>query len=284
MADRDDRTAVGLVSVSSASEFVGEDELLARRLPLAGTMNLRDVGGYPTNDGSSIAWRRLLRADALHHLDDNGRKVLSELGLRTSIDLREPDERASAPDALDDNVRLVSIPFFSYLPPGPTPDVVEAIDRRTLTSLEETYRLLVHRRAPVLVTALHELVADGALPAVVHCTLGKDRTGVLIALVLGALGVPDEIIAADFAASALFLTEEYRVQAAARAAAAGNDPNRLRAMLQCDPELILGVLDELRTSYGGVVPYLDRHGFGDGEVVHLRELLLADGDDADRVA
>lgn len=55
----------------------------------------------------------------------------------------------------------------------------------------------MHERAPVLVAALRELLAPRALPALVHCTLGMDRTGVLVALVLGALGVPDEVIAAD---------------------------------------------------------------------------------------
>src|SRR5215471_1429491 len=71
-----------------------------RRIALAGTLNLRDVGGYPTSDGGSIRWRTLLRSDALSRLDQTGRAALAELGLRTVVVLRTEEEARDAPTAL----------------------------------------------------------------------------------------------------------------------------------------------------------------------------------------
>ncbi len=253
---------------------VSEEALLGRRLPLGGTFNVRDIGGYPTADGRETAWGRLLRGDALHRLDDEGRKLLVDFGLRSSLDLREPDECCAAPDDLPPGVEIRPIPFFSYVPPGER--TIRPIDRRSVTSLEATYRLLVHERGAVLVAAIRALLLPGALPAIVHCTLGKDRTGVLVALLLAGLGVPDEVIAADFSATDIFLTEEFRLAAEQRNAAAGGNATRLAAILRSDPELISALLAEVSSRYGDVPHYLARQGFGDDELATLRHRLLAD--------
>jgi protein-tyrosine phosphatase len=259
---------------------IEEAELLARRVPLEGTFNVRDIGGYATLDGRRTAWRVLLRGDALHRVDDEGRELLRDYGIRTSLDLREDDERSTAPDRLHDEVVLVSIPLFTYSPPEPEDFAVGTIDRGALTNLADAYRALVLQRGTVLVAAIRELLRPGALPAVVHCTAGKDRTGVLIALMLSSIGVADEVIAADYAATSLFLTEEFLEAAATRSLAAGYDTARLKAMLGCEPELILDVLEEIRHTYGGVTAFLSQHGMTGEELARLRGLLLEPESDA----
>ncbi|MCU1488819.1 MAG: protein tyrosine/serine phosphatase, partial [Acidimicrobiaceae bacterium] len=171
------------------------EELLARRLPLKGTYNVREIGGYATRDGSTVGWGLLLRGDALHRVDDAGRGTLAEFGLRTSVDLREHAEREEMPDQLGPDVRLVHVPLFSY---GIESEEFAA-NRQTFESLDDVYQHVVADRGAALAAAMSELARPGALPAIVHCTGGKDRTGILVALLLETLGVPDEVIAADFA-------------------------------------------------------------------------------------
>jgi len=254
---------------------ISPDELAARRLALSGTHNLRDVGGYATADGRQVRARTLLRSDSLHAVDQAGRTYLSDLGLRSSIDLRELDERTSAPSALPADVTLIEIPLFTRAAPGSlVGGDEEGIDRRTLTSLESVYELLVTTRGPVIVEVIRAITQPGALPAIVHCTAGKDRTGVIIALVLSAVGVPDEVIAADYAATAMFLGEEFRAQAVARNILAGHDQERLAKMLACEPQLILDTLAMVREQHGTVEAYLLAHGLTADELEALRAVLL----------
>ena len=251
---------------------LGEAQMRARRLVLKGTFNVRDIGGYATGDGRIVAWRRLLRGDALHQLDDDGRELLASYGLRTALDLREEDERAAAPDRLGGDVRLVAIPLFSYEVAAAAPSA----DWSELGSLQEIYRLVVAERGPVLVAALRELLAPDALPAVVHCNAGKDRTGILVAVLLAILGVPDEAIAADYAATSLFLDADIREALVARSVAAGRDASRTIGLLDCEPRLVIDVLEDIRSTHGDVSGYLARHGLGQDELDRLRELFLVD--------
>ncbi len=247
--------------------------MVERRLDVPGTFNLRDVGGYTTADGRTVKARTLFRSDALHKVDEDGRALLVGLGVASSVDLREDDEKVAAPSALPASVRVVEIPLFTYAAPGVMTDA-EIMDRRSLQSLEAVYELLISTRGPVLVEVLRELARPGTLPAIVHCTAGKDRTGVVIALVLSALGVPDEVVAIDYAATSLFLGEEFRAQAALRNLMPGYDEERLSRMLACEPAFILDVLAAVRREHGSVEGYLAHHGLSADELAALRDALL----------
>jgi protein-tyrosine phosphatase len=251
---------------------ISESELLSRLLPLKGTFNVRDVGGYRTTDGRQVKWKTLLRGDALHGLDDEGRVHLASYGLQSSIDLREDDERAAAPDRFDGEVRSISVPLFSL---GASTLMGETLDRTNLTTLEDVYRLLVHTRGEALVAAIRELADPANVPAIVHCSAGKDRTGVVIALVLAVLGVPDDVIAADFAATSLFLNEDFRLALLTRSEALRRDSTVVERMLSCEPDLILGILAEIRIEYGDIAVYLGQHGLELEELRSLRTVLLS---------
>lgn len=241
-----------------------------RRLQIKGTHNVRDIGGYRTEDGRSVVWKMVLRGDAIHNVDDEGREIFQSLKLSTSLDLREEDERIEAPDNLSEHVRLVSIPIFTHN----TVKKTAVTDRRALSSLDEVYQYVVAERGAAVVAVLRKLAQPDSLPAIVHCTAGKDRTGIVIALLLASLGVPDDTIAADFAATSLFLTEEFYQGITERAVNNGQNREQYTAMLSCEPQLILNVLKQIRASHGDVKSYLVHHGMPTEDLDRLRLLLL----------
>jgi len=166
----------------------------SRTLDFEGCVNFRDLGGYRTADGRTVAWRRLFRADGLHKLTGSDRAQLRDLGLTTVIDLRTLDEAAQRGSFPVDDVpvRYVGLPLTDVLPATEDlPDWGEAAYVAT------RYGAMVSEGGPVLTEAIHVLADSGSLPAVMHCSAGKDRTGVLSALVLAFLGVPDETIVED---------------------------------------------------------------------------------------
>lgn len=122
--------------------------------------------------------------------------------------------------------------------------------------------------------AVRALARPEALPAIVHCTGGKDRTGVVVTPVLAALGVPDEVIAADFSATGLFLDGEFRQSLLSRNAMLGVDSGYLAVLLTAEPELVQVLLDSVREAHGDVPTYLLRHGFETSELETLRNGLL----------
>lgn len=236
---------------------------IPRRIPLPGTVNMRDIGGYPTSDGGTVRWRTLLRSDALSRLDDTGRAALAGFGVRTVLDLRTPEEAENAPSALDGaSVRVFHVPLLR----------AEDFDGLR-PELAGVYRRMVDNRGKALVRAIGTLATAGALPGLVHCSAGKDRTGLVVALVLDLLGVPDEIIAADYATSAENLdTEAARVVSQIQAITGGYRVDL--GLLGSPPELILEALARVRGHAGSVAGYLVRHGLPRNAIEGLRRALV----------
>ncbi len=250
------------------TQALTDEHFRSRRLPLAGTFNVRDIGGYPAAAGLVTRPRMLLRGDALHRLDPAGAQVLIALGLRTIVDLRERLEREASPDLLEAlDVRAVHVPLHEWEARGVAgrPDDLGAI-----------YADLIDERGSAIVAAIHPLADPDGLPGLVHCTGGKDRTGVVIALLLSVLGVPDEIVAADFAATSLFLAGEARATLLAHIVASGGDPVVAEALLGSDPQLMMALLAKLTASYGGAEPYLLDQGLTPEELARLRSALLVE--------
>jgi protein-tyrosine phosphatase len=232
-----------------------------RRIILPGLFNLRDLGGYPTANGA-IPWRRLLRSDALHQLDAPGIRTLADLGLRTIIDLRTEMEAAAAPSPLD---QLAAAAAHVSILGG---------DLESLPlELDAIYRFIVEQRGEAIVAAVGPLCADDAYPALVHCSAGKDRTGIVIALVLSVLGVPDELIAADYALSASHLDLHRTAAIGQLQASTGLGENLTDELLGSPPDLILAVLDQVRSEYGTADGYLLAHGLTSPDLTALRAAL-----------
>jgi len=170
----------------------------ARHFNLAGASNFRDLGGYPARDGRIVRWRQIFRSNHLGHVTKADIGVLRDLGLKSAFDFRGVEERAAAICSLPE-IAVHSLPI--------EPSVVATLRARathaTLTKadalevMRESYRGYVRHNTPHFRTLFAQLLEDRA-PLVIHCTAGKDRTGFACALILHALGVPEQVIAEDY--------------------------------------------------------------------------------------
>jgi len=177
------------------------DEGLAtvpRLLPLVGAYNFRDLGGYPTRDGRTTRWGQLYRSDTLHELTDADLNVLREVGLSSIIDLRTTAELERTGRGLlgAEPVRHVHLPVVQEEGAG------QGAPSEAQTDLAQRYRWYLEVGRGALVSALTMVGDPESYPLVFHCAAGKDRTGVLAALVLDIVGVERNVIVEDYVLTA----------------------------------------------------------------------------------
>jgi hypothetical protein len=171
---------------------------------LAGAYNFRDLGGYATADGRTTRWGTLFRSDTLHELTAGDVGLLAELGLVTILDLRtsvEVEATGRGPLA----ATPVEYRHLSVLPEtgaGGSDGEAVAAPAPAGDDLAERYLWYLDGGQAALAEAIDLLAEPDRLPAVFHCAAGKDRTGVLAALVLDLVGVEREVIVADYVLTA----------------------------------------------------------------------------------
>ena len=221
-----------------------------RHIECEGTFNIRDIGGYPTSCGRQVRSRLAYRADGLHRIPPGGPRALDHLGLRTVIDLRTPTEVSAGAFAAKEAV-VINLPILRAtwgIQEAPITDPVSFLSTHYLEMLEEG--------ATAIAASFDVLSSPARLPAVFHCSAGKDRTGVLAALVLSVLGVPAEIVAADYNLSA-----EPVQRLAAWLKSTGRDSSeemslQPKTLLSCPVEAMQAFLDAVDRTYGSVERYL----------------------------
>ena len=240
----------------------------ARHIGCDGAFNIRDLGGYPTADGRSVRWQVLYRADGLHRIPAAATSSLDHLGWRTVLDLRTSGEvdagafRAAAAE-------VVHLPVLRS-----TWGVPEVAEVEPVAFLSTHYLQMLDEGAGAIATAFEILASPARLPAVFHCSAGKDRTGVLAALVLSALGVADDVVAADYHLSATAVEQLVAWLLATQPDLREEMARQPKAFLSCPPEAMLAFLDELRLRHGSVEAYLSAVGVGAATIERLREGLL----------
>ncbi len=232
------------------------------RVPI--TFNFRAVTGV-TADGRSLRSGLLYRSDALGGLTAEGRRTLADLGISRVIDLRSPEERVQAPDLLDGlAAEVIALPILSAN--SFRPDDVDL--RRVYRSVLDTYGAQVG--------AAIRAIAESTGPLVVHCTAGKDRTGLVVALTLLAVGIDYSWVAQDYAATEANLAGAWSEQMLARVAAYGIPmAEPLVEVLTRSPEPVLReTVDWLAARPGGIAGYLNSVGVDPDVVGRLRQNLL----------
>jgi protein-tyrosine phosphatase len=251
---------------------------------LDGAVNVRDLSALPTADGQSTVARRLLRGDNLQDLSPSDvRLLVKDIGVTTVVDLRSPAEVASEGPGPLTKVGSVRHAYLSVLPErGAATDAAAdalAIRRdgarsRYPDDIRAGYYLGYLEDRPDHVVAALRSVAQAPGAALVHCAAGKDRTGVVVALALSAVGVRRDAVVADYAATAERMRAVLgRLRASKTYASdldqAPDDEHMPRA------ETMTAFLDEVDSRYGGVLRWLARRGFGPSDVESLRVKLLA---------
>jgi protein-tyrosine phosphatase len=235
-------------------------------LLIPGTFNSRDIGGANA-DGGTVRHRLVIRSDAPVAIDEAGRHTVRGLGLRTALDLREPIERELDPaDFAGLEIEQVNVPILG-----------EGFELARDISMAEVYRLLLDQRGEQLTAAVRLLAEPGRLPALVFCSAGKDRTGLVAALTLGAVGVGDQDIVRDYAITEQNMQGPFRDAIIRRAHSAGISEQELAAKVGSPPALMRDVLQWLRDHHGGPQGFLRWHGMTPAELEHLQTTLLAPG-------
>ena len=226
-----------------------------RHIKCDGVFNLRDLGGYAKPDGRRVRSGVVFRADGLHRIPPDEAHALGHLGWRTVIDLRTKTEVAAGAFQAD-GVEVINLPMLRD-----TWGVPEASDIDPVEYLSTHYLQMLEEGAAAIAEAMAILGSPVRLPAVFHCSAGKDRTGVLAALVLSVLGVPDDIIAIDYHLSTAAVERLVAWLRATGQAASEEMPRQPGALLTCPPEAMHRFLDTLRSwrpTTGGPTAFLHR--------------------------
>ena len=244
--------------------------LFERNVRLDGCFNFRDLGGYPTRAGRWIRAERLYRADGPHALTDADRVTLRTLALRSVIDLRTADEVATKPSYVDALPGVVGyhLPLLDVVPD--TDDLPMWTDPRVVAG---RYREMLESGSEMIAAALTILSDPASYPALIHCTAGKDRTGVLSAIILGLVDASDETILADYAESGAAMTEFVAYLKRAHPAADELLTLIAPAMISAHPDTIALFIDGIIRDYGSFAALAAALGAGSSTRA-LRALLV----------
>jgi protein-tyrosine phosphatase len=234
---------------------------------LTGYVNFRDLGGHATASGHHVRTGRVYRSDSLAHVEPSDvLHLVEERGITTVIDLRREHEVEAAPlVALETaGVRVVHQSLIDpAVPPLQTSDIVDG-------TLADRYLSILDTSGDQFVSVVRMISDGGNHPLVFQCAAGKDRTGLVAAMVLGLLGVDDETIAADYAKTA---TVVDMLLARLHARAPDREPPGPRIM-SAEASTMHAALDWMRDRYGSVEGYTRAHGLTDPEIAGLRDTMI----------
>lgn len=255
---------------------------------IEGVSNVRDVGGMPLQGGGRIASGVLYRSAGLDRVTPTGEAELAASTIGTVVDMRTSAERTNAPDVLPTTreLRLVALPLLEGAMTGAARSggnataalMKQAVD--ALPALPELYVSMLESGADTFaeIARLIGTPHDPQAPAVlIHCTAGKDRTGVATALMLSAVGAEREAIIADYASSAANLAGPWADRTLAAVASMGIEitPKITDLLTGTPPIAITTALDWVDEHYGDAAAYLRSGGLTDAELESLRAALRA---------
>jgi protein-tyrosine phosphatase len=261
-------------------------EVSIRHLPLEGTPNFRDLGGYETTDGHFVRWGTIYRSGVLSNLTPADFAYLGQLDVRVVCDFRTPQENATAPEIWipGSGVEHISLPIG----PGSNKDKSTSMDSILATNpspaelkawLTKVYGGFAFTNAPEYAKVFAQLKEDH-LPLLYHCAAGKDRTGVFSALLLLALGVPEKTVLADYELTNKYLLDGMSSDASKKMLA-GNPsmahltPEQRQVLMAADPEYLKSTLRQIEVKYGSFDNYRRAElGVSDSDVEKLRARLL----------
>lgn len=248
-----------------------------RRLVWEACYNARDLGGYAVGAGRHTRWGRFVRSDNLCRLSATGQDALVAAGVRTIIDLRSAFELRLDPCPFESAAAAPGAPAYLHRPLLDPAAAAEAAAIERAESVAAMYAAILAHSQPRLAAILRAVAVAPAGGVLVYCHAGKDRTGLVTALVLAVAGVPAATIAEDYALSDGYLQPWYDEQL--RRAPDGTKRTQLMAYLRsahnaARPETMVATLDDLDRQYGGPQAYLRAAGLGEEEIAAIRRRLV----------
>ena len=245
-------------------------------------LNFRDVGGMPTTSGGVVRPGVLYRSEGPASFGEVHRSELAMLGIKLVCDLRSDSEREQDPNDWTTAARLLNMDITADLRVSTNAGWATLRDNPTLEAgkraLAVNYSEMPAQILPNLKT-LVDAVVDGGTPLLVHCTAGKDRTGVMIAILLTALGVPRELIISDYQRSEVFalnmrarggVPEKFEEHFGFRPSEALMD-----AMIGVDLEFLDAALDAVSARWGSIDGFFATAGVDEEQLARLRGILVA---------
>lgn len=234
-------------------------------LPLEGTFNTRDLGGYPTSTGALTRSHVFLRSDGLSALTDSDIRYLSDYGVRCIIDLRTEEEVHSSPCPIGSEyqIRYHHVPLADSL----SPESLAASDEGRMADL---YTALLDHASHTIVRIMRLFLAYRSHVTLFHCAAGKDRTGVISMLLLLLAGVPRDHVVVDYAASAANLAPLFQHLISQLAGQGLTVPD---FALASDAEDMALTISYLERTWGAAGQYLLEAGMTEEEISRLRAML-----------
>lgn len=242
-------------------------ELEGDPLRRAGLLNFRDTGGVAVAPGVRLRKGLVYRSDSLHHLVEPGATYLLErLGVRHVIDLRAGPEIAM--DGRGD-LGAMGVRYSAW--PMPLTSASPTVRLATGEFLGRRYMEFLDQAPESIIGAIRSLGETDGTPAVIHCSAGKDRTGVVVATLLDLLGVPHEAIVRDYQKTSIVVSELRARHEAMRGPTSTDLPVKIH---EADASTIRHFLGEAGRVHGGLPAWAARHGLGAGELADLKRKLL----------
>ncbi|MFT4083654.1 MAG: tyrosine-protein phosphatase [Nocardioides sp.] len=238
----------------------------SRRLPVEGTYNLRQLGGLRAGE-RTVRPGKFYRSDALANLTPTGKRSIADLGIRLVVDLRTDEETAAEPTRLAEPT-IVRAPIFDSGMPTVMPDEPHTLDT--------VYDAMLDRHGARLTNAVRLIAHSGQDAVLVHCTAGKDRTGLVVALALLAVDVHRDDVVLDYSHTERHLAGAWVDAMLAKMHAAGYSADTsLLALVSASPASLLErIVDRWEREWGSPLGFLRAHGFTADDHAALRAALL----------
>lgn len=265
------------------SELPADAREAYRKLPMDGASNFRDIGGYRTDDGRTVRWGMLYRSDKLSDISPTDERYLDKLAIKRIVDFRSPVEREEEPSRIapDSSIAVIHRPIT--VEAAEVDHIKNRIAASDVTREEmgqlliDANRQMVEKYTPVYREWMQSLLNPDNYPTVFHCTAGKDRTGLAAALVLHALGVPQETIYHDYLLTNRYTSEhtEKMLTVIELSTLFKANSEAVRALFEVDRAYLQEAFTAMEEHYGSVDNYFKEGlGIGAEERQRLREILL----------
>ena len=251
-----------------------------RRVPLDGAVNFRDLGGYIGADGRPVRWGRIFRSDHLAELSDPDLATLQALGVRHICDLRRDAERESFPNRLPPAATIT----VDHLPIGGAAAETKGMADRmlrgeiaevTIESMAGIYGLILDMHPEAIATVIERAADPSRHAMVIHCTAGKDRTGLASAMLLHALGVDDEVIFEDYHLTTGYYSAAREPGLRARMESVGIPFDNVATFFNASRDVIAATFAHVQREHGSIDAYLLGHaGIARDLIDQLRAELL----------